>query len=1240
MRYLLKLPFLFILAVFASLTVKADDFTPEIIFPRPGQDCILSGISDNGHWAVYGSNIVDITVNPFEFRNIGGSCRDISDDGKTVVGSNGGPAVWKEGIGWKRLPIPAGTRGGNALKVTPDGRYAVGVVSLGVVNSSDGVMWDLDNLSIVELPDRPMEDRAAHTPYPNTYQNQYDNISGDGRYVQGTLAWSYMGDQTAYVYDRETQQTHYVGYKKKADGTFTPDDPLLHYTECEGMSGDGHYVTGPAYILQNGEYLTAYRYDVWNDTFEYYDKDIQPDSWGFAVSNDGLVFLRKTAYNPYSDGYVCYNNFYYAFKDILEIGYGINLEKYGIDNTGVPCICSADGRTLLFINSPQSSYVVKFKEDLKDVCERLELLRNWTSSPRSGSVMSKLSLVTMEFSYLVETSPTGFTKIGLYDENDNLVANPLAQGGLYANGNSLNVTFRTLTLAPDKEYTLRIPTGICHVKGLPNNINQEIEIKFIGRKEGPVAVESITPESGSTLTSLSLQTDPILVKFDADIKQNATLQDPILMYIDDNPDPTAYLYAGLYNANTLAIFPSNEQPLYTGSRYTIKVPAGIVTDISGYGASEAFEIEYSGNYIPQFGNDDYIFKSNCDNWDNFLFYEGDHGNPTSEYLGMGFTADTTPWWVVRDNENSTDLAFASHSSYTDYRQANDWVMTRQLYIPDNTVCLDFDGQSYRKNKEDYLKIYVYVSDALINSLSAATVEQIQELGDLIFNEKLDPGATEGGLDDEWTHYKLSLEKYAGKNIYIAFVNQNQDQSMVMIDNILVSRVIDSFVALTTPSNVIAKESQEIKGYVKVENPQADYSSLSMQLFDSEGSLISSISANGLSLKGGDAYQFEFPEALPLTIGEDNKFTIKFKLEDYSDEYAGSIKDLVFEPVKRVVLEEFTGRDCQFCPQGHAMIERLGEMFGNSFIPIGLYCYNGTDPKGLGVMDYWSYLGMTAAPSARVNRRPTSMSLVYVNPLDRYIYSKTEYPDADLEPLWYDDVVAELAEPTYLDISVEKTSAGNSSELTYVATVKSAVHLENQNIRVFGVLLENGLFDYQVNAMYDTSDPLLGEWGKGGALGSSVAQTTFNHVARATWGRGYNGTANLIPVTLYPGAVYSVDISLDNLQYVDKIENCEFVVILIDGNTGRILNAATEGDTTAIKEAVENALNSVSVAAVNGEIQVVSAEDATVQVFTAAGQLLGTAMGRDSFTINLNGYHGVVMVRVQTASGALTRKIIL
>lgn len=1241
MKIKFVLSLLTLLATALVSRAEAQDLTPDIINPNPGTDCVLQGMSDNGKWAVYSSYKIDISANPFRFIEIGGNARDISDDGLTVVGSNGGgPAVWKEATGWRALPVPKGARGGYATKVTPDGKYAVGTVGLGGINSSDGCMWDLTTLSIVELPGTPDEDRSAHTIDPNPFQNQFEAISADGRYIAGILAFSYVGWQTAYVYDRETGTTRYIGYTKDEEGRFIPNDPYIHYTECEDMSSDGHYVTGPVYLLKGEEYISAYRYDVWNDTLEYYDTGIQPDAWGFSVSNDGIVFLRKTAFSPYSEGYACYDGFFYSFRDILNLEYGIDLARHNIDNTGVPVLSSANGREIIFINSPYTSYFVRFKEDIADICRRLKLLARWSVTPRDGSVMSALNRVRIDFSYPVELNDGANTGVELLDESGNVIGTPVSSGGVIAQDNSLLVSFRSRIMEPGKSYSVRIAGDVCHVKELPSKTNEEIILTYTGRKEGPVKPVRTVPEEGAHLSSLDLNENPVLITFDADISLNTHIGETVKVYIDDNPDPVAYLYSGLYDRRTLALFPADKLNLYSGSDYRIAVPAGLVTDLSGYGASEEMKISYTGNFTPQLGDDKYIFRSTCDNWDNFLFYEGDHGTPVQEYEAMGFTADNTPWWVVRDNENSTDMAFASHSCYTDRRAADDWVVTRQIYVPDETTCLEFDGQSYRRNKTDILTVYVFPYDMTLNTLTGLTVDMIRETGDKVFEERLLPGATESGIDGEWTHYTVSLEKYTGRNVYIAFVNNNTNQSLVMIDNVEVIRRPDSFITLTSPRNVVAQEEIDIKGLLSIEREEGVTGTVGLTLVDGEGNSVSSATYSGLTLKKGETLAFAFPEKLSLSRGKENQFRIDYTLGDgHEDSYGSSIRNLTFEPAKRVVMEEFTGRDCQFCPQGHAMTEMLTEMFPSSFIPVCLYCYNESDPKGFSVLNYWRFLGMTAAPSARINRRPTSMALSYSEATGRYFYTASQLPEG-AENLWFDEVVAELAEPAYIGVSVDDCSEAGSGKLMYSAEIRSALDIDNQNLRIFGVLLENGLIDYQSNGMYETTDPLLGEWGKGGSKASPLVYSLFDHAAKATWGVSYSGTGNLLPVSLEADATYTVDMEMDLPESVENIENCDFVVMVIDGNTGRIINAAITGATDGIHTPALEEAEDVTLIVENGTVLIDSPSETTAYAYTPSGMLIASASGSGALRLNLRSYSGVAILNVKTAHGSLIRKLLV
>ena len=81
------------------------------------------------------------------------------------------------------------------------------------------------------------------------------------------------------------------------------------------------------------------------------------------------------------------------------------------------------------------------------------------------------------------------------------------------------------------------------------------------------------------------------------------------------------------------------------------------------------------------------------------------------------------------------------------------------------------------------RVLVWKCDERYNTLSSEVVKRMRDEGTVIFEQQLTPGATEGTLADEWQNVSLPLSAFKGSNIYIAFVNENENQSMIFIDNI-------------------------------------------------------------------------------------------------------------------------------------------------------------------------------------------------------------------------------------------------------------------------------------------------------------------------------------------------------------------------------------------------------------------------------------------------------------------------
>lgn len=1244
---------------------------------------VIQGLSNNGKYGVsyispsdeyfsytIGAVLYDFTGSSPVVTNLtqdyaAAGASDVTDDGKMVAGSvNNKPAIcvysngqWK----WETLPVPSKSytvnmedmqgnvskqtfklNGGQVNAVTPDGRYAVGLARCNDNEMIEyAVMWDLKDKSIIDV-----SSPRTGSDGLDEHQSRYMQLSNDGRYI---LCWNSFSFEGSYifVYDREKNEVIDIDRTRNADGSFSPRLEGYRGIELDGssksMTSDGRYLVGS---IEGPDGIYAFRFEIPTRELVVYNDGINLDVAGWGVTKKGLTLAATPAVTPYADALVCYNGFLYPMSLVYDGVYNIGMEaRYGIDNTGKPTQVSDDGRTIVFITSKNTCYVARFKEDLEDALSNVDLMSNWTVTPRAGTPMTAFSSVSITFDYPIEADASMYSQVKLLDSDGKQVAAASSAGGVLAENSKLTVNFRTVQLEAGKEYTLSVPAGLCWIKGRKQDANKAIEVKFTGRANVPVKVNAISPESGASLGSLDVNDNPVEVIFDVPVKINGTADNRPLahLYVDGSDESAASLLMDIdLNTNHLIIYPPTTVYLYKGSEYTVKVPAGAVCDLSGQGASEAFEFSYKGSYVPQLGDEKYVFRSDCNDFMNFLVYDGDHGVPVDAYASLGFTVDSTPWWYIMDEGDTTEnMAFGSHSCYKDGRQADDWLVVRQLNIPKNvTSYLSFQSQSYRHSATDRLKVYVYEDHSSYNHLTAAIVKKMKEEGDLVFDEVLSPGASEELLAGEWTDNVVSLEKYKGKDIYICFHNDNTNQSLVMVDNIEVVKEVKAFLTITSASTVVNQESVPVKGILTVASDLADYSSLTMTLLDSEGKEISSISESGLSLVKDEIYNFEFPDQLPLLAGQENNYTIEYTLDDDKMDHTGKILNLAFEPMKRVVIEECTGNTCQNCPLGLLGMENLENRYGEQVIPIALHAYN-NDPKGIMMRDYAAIVFNNdfKAPNGRINRRPDTHAPMYSDAQERYHFTAADVTGAS--PVWQDIVAEELLQPSYLDVELVANSTAQAGVLSYTANVKSALNVEDQNIRVLGVLMEDGLRDRQVSNLFTSSDETLGKFGRGGEFGQSSFWYTFDNVAIGYWGQSPNGTARLIPSSLEIGKVYPVNIEI-SVPYINKNpENLKMAVVLLDESTGRVINAAvSRANISGVEEIVDEVSGSLDMIKAGKEITVAGAGEIAVAVYGLDGRMIRQAYGDSTVTLNLDGYSGVVIVRASSAGRNFSKKVIL
>lgn len=1145
----------------------------------------------------------------------------VSDDGKTAVGNYRDlPAVWTEAKGWQQLELPnKNYNNGLVSDVTPDGKYGVGRVSIGLWNER-ACMWDLETLKLVNLPgmvsfnpmyftiNAELEERwleweakfkAEHPDYLSNkeesakyYENyqayidaQYSDsdlnvrltgISPDGNAVLGMVDFAYPAACWEFVYYVDKAEWKPLGMKFE-DNELIPLDSDVMNGGANRFSADGSYIGGTYYSVSDTEVpFICQTYDSDNFT-AYKDTD---NMLVTLPGSDGILYGATPVSTPLRDWSARVGYYWYDWKSVLKQIYGIDwLDDITKDETGYSGTLSGvskDNLTLLATDYGNgTSYLITLPKPMKEICEDFDLLADYRVSPVDGAQFSKLQTVTVAFSRNVKIAAEQ-NGVQLLDEKGEPVRSSINIAPQITNPRNVDITFRPTALEPGVKYTLLIPAGAIQVDGDEERVNKEIRISYTGRANAPVKVESVFPEDGSELPRLSYTTNPILVTFDAIIDAVDNGGSIRLYQVKDGEEEYLFNLSAAINGRQMLVYPVSEQRLAEGFDYKIVFEAGVVADLSGEGDNEEFTLTYHGSYVPEVDpTSNIIYKNTFEGTlGEMLLYEGDHNTPTEEMKKYGFETDNTPWWYgsdeVNEEEVRADHAAMSHSQYDPAGKSDDWMVTPQLYIPDDKATLTFKSQGFRKSKKDYLKVYIYESDDIYTFLTANVIDKIHYEGKEVYNELQDPGESEDDLACDWRENSISLAEYAGKNIYIAFLNDNQNQSIVFVDDVIVSREVIALLGVDNETTAFDQDNVIIKGRAIIEKVDG-LDSFTITLADGDGNLLQTIEETEPQAKG-TVYTFEFPEAVALEKGCVNSFDITLTSGEQYVTYRLNIKNMVFRAQKKIVVEEYTGTGCQFCPLGILALEKMQEVYGDLVIPVAIHAYTGGDVFKTSEQEaYAQFYNFQGAPQAVINRGEVCGPMYN----DGKGYSFTD-PVNGLT--WIDKAEQELK--TLAEAEVEINDAiidGDKVKVDFSANF--ALDRTDANINVFAVLMEDGLRALQSNALSGTEDPNLGDWGKGGANDKSSVIWTYDDVVRGTSAvntgnsfSGFNGEPGHIPSVINAGEPVDVNFEFRFPTAVKEPANTKVCVMLIDAITGELINAAVSGKTlTAVDTLVNEAV---------------------------------------------------------------------
>lgn len=333
--------------------------------------------------------------------------------------------------------------------------------------------------------------------------------------------------------------------------------------------------------------------------------------------------------------------------------------------------------------------------------------------------------------------------------------------------------------------------------------------------------------------------------------------------------------------------------------------------------------------------------------------------------------------------------------------------------------------------------------------------------------------------------------------------------------------------------------------------------------------------------------------------------------------------------RKVVMEEFTGTWCGWCPRGMAGIECLQRDYPNDFIAIAVH---GGDTYE--AQTYAPILNSVSGfPSALINRA------VEADPY--YGLTDDNYGIKDL-------VEQVKALPTEAQIGLSSKLSADKKEIEITSYSRFNIAIPNASAYVVAyALLEDKLTGVQTNyyaksmsnqtgiTEADLSEELLAYYNK-----SDRFLATYNDVARGIYDAwGIEGSmSGAIEKWTAKQHTYTIPVPAE----VKKTDNLSVVALLMDAYTGEVIAAEKaklgEEKLTAIGAVTKSEMNA-SISATEGAV-IVSAVRATAKIYALDGKLLATQSVNGTATIPTNGWSGTIIVRVENGNDVVVKKVVL
>ncbi len=472
-------------------------------------------------------------------------------------------------------------------------------------------------------------------------------------------------------------------------------------------------------------------------------------------------------------------------------------------------------------------------------------------------------------------------------------------------------------------------------------------------------------------------------------------------------------------------------------------------------------------------------------------------------------------WVWGNTGGHTFGNVAVSTSWYDPAAASDdWMITPQIIIPSGStnVMLLWDAVAVDDQFPDGYQ--VKLSTTAGNTVGAFDVNLLT-----VPNETA----------DAWTTHNIDLTSYAGDTITLAWINNSNDQFILLVDNIKVMRNVpnyniqhvafDSYIYLRPNENTQLIGDIANLGFQTVNSFKLNYSV--------NGSAPISQTIQGLAIAPYTGYHYTFPNNYQPTAA--GTYNVKMWASDINGANADSdhsndtllrvIQAVTNNATKKAVFEEFTGAWCGYCPDGHLKLT-LGTEQEANLIAVSIHSQNG----GGNAADRMN----TAEGDIRVNEFAIGFPsgvLDAVFFLDESDVAFDRIATSYTENRWLEKTQIRLPMATPANVSlVNKTYDTTTRELsvTVRADFLSAVQGDYRlNLYITEDSVVGNGSGYDQHNYYSSQTNGGSAWSGSPYVGldDPIVGWNHNHVLRKAVGGAW-GTTGIIPATVAANSTYT------------------------------------------------------------------------------------------------------------------------